>query len=165
MDSQHGTTTNADIPLLRIRHPVLLNNAESPAQQVVVGDTAEGEEVNSSDSDSDDDDDDFIPLIQEEERAENLPKLDFRPLALTLKYLIPLMIWQFLCLSGVITLAVLRVIGYITTVLWRGTLQSFNRILPYGRMANVPTHEGFFAGIRISQSSIYLMVFQAARFI
>lgn len=71
------------------------------------------------------------------------------------------MIWQLLCLFGVITLAVLSrvnppwlhlesqysytiwfyspgVIGFLTTVFWRGTLQSYNRILPYVRMANVP---------------------------
>ncbi|KAK4458637.1 hypothetical protein QBC42DRAFT_313950 [Cladorrhinum samala] len=103
----------------------------------------------------------FVPLSRQDETAANLPELNFRPLALALKYLVPLMIWQLLCLFGVITLAVLSrvkppwlhleseysynvwfyspgAIGFLTTVLWRGTLQSYNRILPYVRMANVP---------------------------
>ena len=96
-----------------------------------------------------------------DEDASQLPELNFRPLALQLGYLVPLLIWYCLCFAGLVTLVVfdrksptllhLRlgysynlwayvpgIVGFLTTTLWRGTLQSYNRIIPYVRMANLP---------------------------
>lgn len=101
----------------------------------------------------------FVPLSDEE--AANLPELNFRPLALKFWYLMVLCTWMTLCTGGVATLAAMGkkhptklhleqdysytiwlyspgIIGFITTVLWRGTLRSYNRIVPYIRMANIP---------------------------
>ncbi|KAI9776330.1 MAG: hypothetical protein M1839_000410 [Geoglossum umbratile] len=101
----------------------------------------------------------FLPLSDKD--AAQLPELNFRPLALKVGYLVPVAIWYLLCFSGVTFLAVFGriqpswfhleshysydlwlyvpgIIGFLTTVLWRGTLQSFNRVIPYVRMANLP---------------------------
>ncbi|RGP60636.1 hypothetical protein FSPOR_10516 [Fusarium sporotrichioides] len=104
----------------------------------------------------------FIPLSDEDlSQHPELPELNFRPLALKFWYLVFLTIWFVLCFSGVTVLAVFGeiqpswlhlesryshnlwsyspgIVGFLTTVLWRGTLQSYNRIIPYVRMANLP---------------------------
>ncbi|KAK0709973.1 hypothetical protein B0T26DRAFT_429748 [Lasiosphaeria miniovina] len=104
----------------------------------------------------------FVPIREEEAaRTARLPPLNFRPLALKNEYLIFLMTWFFLCFSGVAVLVIFGrvqppwfqfrsdssyqlwfyapgIIGFLTTVLWRGTIQSYNRIIPYVRMANLP---------------------------
>ncbi|KAJ4018873.1 hypothetical protein NW761_014943 [Fusarium oxysporum] len=104
----------------------------------------------------------FVPLSDEDmAQHPELPELDFRPLALEFWYLMSLMIWFVLCFFGVSALAVFGqtqpswfhlesrygynlwlyspgIVGFLTTVLWRGTLQSYNRIIPYVRMANLP---------------------------
>jgi hypothetical protein len=102
----------------------------------------------------------FTPISHQEASQENLPSLNFRPLAIRNWYLVTLLIWFFLCFSSLTVLATLGqlqppwfrfwsdssfalwlyvpgIIGFITTVLWRGTFQSYNRIIPYVRMANV----------------------------
>ncbi|RMJ19956.1 hypothetical protein CDV36_000423 [Fusarium kuroshium] len=111
----------------------------------------------------------FIPITEEEaRRTTNLPKLNFRPTALKTWYLSILMLWQFLCMGSVVALIVLGetqppwfrfgsrssfwvwlympgLIGFLTTISWRGTVQWYNRIIPYVRMANIPTshtHQG-----------------------
>ncbi|RFN52136.1 hypothetical protein FIE12Z_3688 [Fusarium flagelliforme] len=109
----------------------------------------------------------FIPLSDEDlTQHPELPELNFRPLALELWYLMFLMIWFVLCFSGVTALAVFGeiqplwlhlesrygynlwlyspgIVGFLTMILWRGTLQSYNRIIPYVRMANLPlSHDG-----------------------
>ncbi|EEU35410.1 uncharacterized protein NECHADRAFT_86165 [Fusarium vanettenii 77-13-4] len=104
----------------------------------------------------------FIPITEEEaRRTTSLPELNFRPTVLNTWYLSTLMLWQFLCMGGVIALMVLGeiqppwfrfgtrssfwmwlympgLVGFLTTVSWRGTAQWYNRIIPYVRLANIP---------------------------
>ncbi|KAI8713657.1 hypothetical protein NCS52_01310600 [Fusarium sp. LHS14.1] len=49
----------------------------------------------------------FIPITEEARRNTSLPELNFRPTALKTWYLSILMLWQFLCMGGVIALMVL----------------------------------------------------------
>ncbi|RGP78632.1 hypothetical protein FLONG3_3254 [Fusarium longipes] len=104
----------------------------------------------------------FTPLSDEDmAQHPELPELNYKPASLQDGYLVFLIIWFVVCFMGVSSLAVFSqmqlswlhlesqygynlwvhspaIVGFITTVLWRGTLQSYNRIIPYVRMANLP---------------------------
>ncbi|KAF5229852.1 hypothetical protein FAUST_10151 [Fusarium austroamericanum] len=104
----------------------------------------------------------FLPLSDEDMvQHPELPELNYKPLSLEDGYLVFLTFWFIVCFLGVISLAVFSqlqlpwlhleshygynlwlhspaIVGFIITVLWRGTLQSYNRIIPYVRMANLP---------------------------
>lgn len=88
----------------------------------------------------------FIPITKEEaRRTTSLPELNFRPTLLKTWYLSILMLWQFLCMGGVVALVALGeiqppwfrfgsrssfwmwlympgLIEFLTTVSWRGTV-------------------------------------------
>lgn len=101
----------------------------------------------------------FVPLQDDE--AAGLPALNFRPLALQFWYLMFVFSWMLVCIGDIVTLAVMGkkyptklhleaeysyniwlyspgLIGFLTTILWRGTFREYNRLVPYIRMANLP---------------------------
>lgn len=109
----------------------------------------------------------FLPLSEEEASAvagRKLPGINYRPIPLSTWYLISIMTLFLVFFGGLVALmaidkaepAWLRfdstrsyntwfyapgLAGFITTILWRSTMQWYNRIIPYARMASLPLRQ------------------------